>query len=317
MKLPLYSVHNAPEELNAEDSNAGLWYDKFCHKWKVDGKDYWNLKAFVQGRTIINPKAEWINTVTGKKIGKAERISEMNWRLADMVWALKGEMRVMVTEWRFVTGLGLEHPVENGFAWHPTLGTPYLPGTSFKGLVRSWAENLEEEFFPRGEKREVINRIFGPRDKSEENVGSVLFFDTLPAAPVQLETEVMTPHYSDYYRDKKDKTPPTDWLKPEPIQFLTVAPGQAFLFAVAPRSPEEEQSKEDVKNVVRWLEEALSWEGAGAKTAVGYGRFVRDRRTEQQWEDRRRKQQQKEQRLEQERREKELAEKCLKEMEAI
>ncbi|ACV63729.1 CRISPR-associated RAMP protein, Cmr6 family [Desulfofarcimen acetoxidans DSM 771] len=311
MKLPLYYEHNVPKELNAGDSNAGLWYDKFCHKWIVNGGSYWNLKSFPQNKTTINPKAEWINTVTGMKIGKAERISEMNRRLVNMVEILKGKMCVLATEWRFVSGLGREHPVENGFAWHHTLGTPYLPGTSFKGVIRSWVENQEENYLPGDEKGDVINRIFGPRDKSEKKLGSVLFFDALPVDPVRLEAEIMTPHYSDYYRDK---TPPADWLKPEPIQFLTVAPGQAFIFAVAPCHPEEEQSKKDVQKVFQWLEEALTWQGAGAKTAVGYGRFVQDLQAEQMWEDRRKKQQREEKQQEQERIEKELAEKRLNEL---
>jgi CRISPR-associated protein Cmr6 len=36
--------------------------------------------------------------------------------------------------------LGNPHPVEKGFLWHPTLGTPSLPGSGVKGLVRAWVE---------------------------------------------------------------------------------------------------------------------------------------------------------------------------------
>jgi CRISPR-associated protein Cmr6 len=42
----------------------------------------------------------------------------------------------------FVTGMGLEHPIENGFAFLDPYGLPYLPGSSVKGVVRKAAEEL-------------------------------------------------------------------------------------------------------------------------------------------------------------------------------
>jgi len=57
-----------------------------------------------------------------------------------MVSALGGEFAVFATDWHFVTGMGSSHPAENGFSWHPVLGTPYLPGAGVKGLLRAWME---------------------------------------------------------------------------------------------------------------------------------------------------------------------------------
>jgi len=42
----------------------------------------------------------------------------------------------------FATGLGMEHPVDNGFAFLAPYGLPYLPGSGVKGVVRSAAEEL-------------------------------------------------------------------------------------------------------------------------------------------------------------------------------
>jgi len=42
----------------------------------------------------------------------------------------------------FMTGIGMEHPLENGFAFLNPYGLPYLPGSSIKGVVRSAAEEL-------------------------------------------------------------------------------------------------------------------------------------------------------------------------------
>lgn len=40
------------------------------------------------------------------------------------------------------TGLGVEHPLENGFAFFNPYGLPYLPGSSVKGVLRRAAEEL-------------------------------------------------------------------------------------------------------------------------------------------------------------------------------
>lgn len=42
----------------------------------------------------------------------------------------------------FVTGLGNEHPLENGFAFLNPYGLPYLPGSGVKGVLRLAAEEL-------------------------------------------------------------------------------------------------------------------------------------------------------------------------------
>ena len=77
----------------------------------------------------------------------------------------------------------------------------------------------------------------------------------------------MTPHYGDYY---EGKTPPGDWLSPNPIPFLTVADKQEFLFAVVPADPGHIAC---CKPAIELLQQALAELGAGAKTAAGYGRF--------------------------------------------
>ncbi|WP_187292328.1 type III-B CRISPR module RAMP protein Cmr6 [Candidatus Symbiobacter mobilis] len=42
----------------------------------------------------------------------------------------------------FATGLGNEHPIENGFAFLTPYGLPYLAGSGFKGILRRAAEEL-------------------------------------------------------------------------------------------------------------------------------------------------------------------------------
>ncbi|MDD3652268.1 RAMP superfamily CRISPR-associated protein, partial [Immundisolibacter sp.] len=42
----------------------------------------------------------------------------------------------------FTTGLGNEHPLENGFAFLNPYGLPYLPGSGVKGVLRQAAREL-------------------------------------------------------------------------------------------------------------------------------------------------------------------------------
>ena len=209
--------------------------------------------------------------VSPKTVGDRALVEEAAARLDDLVKALKGQTFRRTTAWRFVTGLGRSHPVENGFAWHHILGTPYLPGSSLKGLARAYARDWE------GLSAKDVERIFGPRPEAALTVGSIAFLDALPVAPVALEADVMTPHYGPWYQDGK---PPGDWHSPTPIPFLTVAPDQTFLFAVLPRNPAKPECREDCKRALSLLDRALETLGAGAKTAVGYGQFVAQREHE-------------------------------------
>lgn len=250
---PLYKIDETPTY--RKDMNTGLWYDKFCNEWKHD----WSGLG-------EEGKKNWINTVTKEKIGEAGILSETIARREKLLDSCKGQALNFKTTGPFVTGLGREHPVENGFAWHHTLGTPYLPGSSVKGIVRNWAEQWDSA------DAEITTRIFGPRSKndSDASVGSVIFMDALPTAPVQLKADVMTPHYGPYYSEGKD---PGDWHNPIPIPFLVVNEGQEFLFGIIPRTPGSKTDIQDCEIVKEWLFNALNYIGAGAKTAVGYGRF--------------------------------------------
>ena len=49
----------------------------------------------------------------------------------------------------FATGLGNEHPLENGFAFLNPYGLPYLPGSGVKGVVRRAAEELAHKDYSR------------------------------------------------------------------------------------------------------------------------------------------------------------------------
>ena len=280
-----FLYHDCKPHFNINNSHAGLWYDKFFDEWQPDAS------------VADDGKRNWIDQVTRKAVGDTRQLEQHINRLTQLLEHRSQAPVTLTLEANFVTGLGREHPVENGFAWHHTLGTPYLPGSSLKGMVRAWAEQWVELG---AERARTIKRIFGSEPAKQDDrqpaaptpehteqaepaqnshqVGSVIFLDAIPERPVQLKTDIMTPHYGPYYQDSAGKTPPADWHNPTPIPFLVVEAGETFVFGVMPRTHSNED-KADCEKVKGWLVEALTWLGAGAKTAVGYGRFSNNART--------------------------------------
>ncbi|TXF11475.1 type III-B CRISPR module RAMP protein Cmr6 [Pelomicrobium methylotrophicum] len=231
----------------------------------------------------------------------------------------------------FTTGLGNEHPLENGFAFLWPYGLPYLPGSGVKGVVRRAAEELasgqwEEDRGWRGldrpayvlevhsgkEKRRielsVLDVLFGrepPEGDPDAVRGALSFWDVIPRIEGDsLLVEVMTPHQSHYYQQKKegksgDSDTPHDSGQPTPIFFLTVPPGSQFTFYVvcdtahlnrltenkldgAPDLLAEEEGKRRWQQLLKAaFEHAFEWLGFGAKTAVGYGAMTRPTETQE------------------------------------
>lgn len=254
MVCPLYQPQSGSLPSRYEDGHAGLWYDKFCDRWSTNP---WRMNPDDQG----GGKTHWINTLTGRPLGQRQQLQEVARRLTQITVQRGGRLVIARSESRFITGLGRSHPVENGFAWHPTLGTPYLPGSSLKGMLRAWAR---QEADPPADEI-TLARIFGAPDKA----GAISFFDAVPTEPVKVEADVITPHYAAW----SPQDPPGDWRSPTPVPFLVTAAGMRLLVALIPCGSLQPG---DLDRVESWLTEALGWAGAGAKTAVGYGRMVTD-----------------------------------------
>lgn len=196
----------------------------------------------------------------------------------DSVWRLPAKSTSP-----FMTGTGIEHPLENGFAFLNPYGLPYLPGSGVKGVLRRAAELLAAgEFGDRQNwNQEIIDDLFGREPDSGDtetarNRGALIFWDVLPEpAGNSLKVEIMTPHYGDYYQGN---TTPHDSGRPNPIVFLTLPPNSRFEFFV---QCDKAALPESLRNNWQALLEtafqhAFDWLGFGAKTAVGYGQFPGD-----------------------------------------
>jgi len=262
---PLYS--DAQTAIRCSSSHAGLWFDRYFAGF-LDGARKPDDKNKAEKDQWSRNKADWIKS-NAQQVGDKILIDALIARRRQLLETINGTSLTMATDWHFVTGMGNNHPVENGFAWHPTLGVPYLTGAAGKGLLRTWCEVWAENF-----NAEMIQRWFGDTNQS----GELMFFDAIPTQPVQLKADIMTPHYGKWY-ELGDQGPkpdgsnvPADWHDPLPVQFLVVDKGQAFQFSVVKRP----HSDILLGDVTKALAEALEWIGAGAKKAAGYGRFSED-----------------------------------------
>ena len=179
-------------------------------------------------------------------------IPNINQKIAEQLNLKLYEFPSMKLDYRLLIGAE-ESIYETSIRLHHIYGIPFIPSSAIKGVVRSYIE-LE------GELGKWID-YFG----SEEKEGKIIFFDAFPTSEPKIKVDVMTPHYDDYYKDKKNIIAPTDTQNPVPINFLTVEDTK-FKFFIA--------SKEKIENEFIYLfKKALTEHGIGAKTAVGYGYF--------------------------------------------
>jgi len=204
----------------------------------------------------------------------------------------------------FVTGMGNEHPLENGFSFLWPYGVPYLPGSGVKGVLRQAVRELASGQWGESEwndkpivtlkvgKKQVsltaMDLLFGLESEGhgkEHFRGVLTFWDVIPEIKGdKLMVEIMTPHQTHYYQKGQ---PPHDSGMPTPIQFLTVPPGSSFHFHVTCDTLRLQRIAPDLlteaDGAPRWkallteaFQHAFDWLGFGAKTAVGYGAMETD-----------------------------------------
>lgn len=188
-----------------------------------------------------------------------------------------------ITTAPFATGLGNEHPTENGFAFLNPYGLPYLPASGVKGVLRQAARELASGDWGESDwSGDYINTLFGSEPGSEKlRRGAFIFWDVIPQIKGDsLAVEIMTPHHTHYYQDQQT---PHDSGQPTPISFLTVPAGSGFTFHVQCDFAMLSQAAPELAQDERWktlLEEVFShafdWLGFGAKTSVGYGAMQED-----------------------------------------
>ncbi|HEY7302184.1 MAG TPA: type III-B CRISPR module RAMP protein Cmr6 [Xanthobacteraceae bacterium] len=291
--MPVAGVPSyVPRQLMAAAS-PGLRFGMYVQLWEASRTD-WQIRD--------ENKRDAIKNTCGLTAGNRQLMKALVERQQAIACAIPAAAIVSlegVAVAPFTTGLGNEHPLENGFAFLNPYGHPYLPGSGVKGVVRQaarelasgdWGEaggwSLEPIYRFKAGKEEIglssLDVLFGRKTETGDTGhtrGALTLWDVLPLIDGDLAVEVMTPHQSDYYQGRSS---PHDSGSPNPINFLTVPPKSKFIFHVlcdrthlrrlAPPLAEGENWK---KFIDAAFAHAFEWLGFGAKTSVGYGALAR------------------------------------------
>lgn len=111
----------------------GLYFDAWDHQWKIPDTD--KREALKRVTTLNDNTRTLLNSLRNRQRALADNLGNWVWRLPAQSTA------------PFMTGLGNEHPLENGFSFLNPYGLPYLPGSGVKGVIRRAAEELALGFY--------------------------------------------------------------------------------------------------------------------------------------------------------------------------
>jgi CRISPR-associated protein Cmr6 len=281
--LPNYI--NSTDNLVFADAAPGHRFQLYFRSWRSEDREIFSNDK--EGR------AECLKEVCKIPPSARELAIRLNARQSTLIQAQgqSGYTCKKISTAPFATGLGNEHPSENGFAFLTPYGLPYLAGSGIKGVLRHAAEELAFEnteeradkwtwldicwlFGFEGTESPNENKIQNALDlDGKENYrGALDFWDCFPQMNKSeaLTVEVITPHFTGYYQHGET---PHDAGQPKPVYFLALPSGSLFNFHVVchqnrlPQGPHERWKQ--LLDVA--FEHACEWIGFGAKTSVGYG----------------------------------------------
>ena len=258
--LPLYrAAREAPPTLRAAGTqwawHPGLWFEKFFDRWESEKFD----KIAERG------KQEWIATVVGanQRAGEPALMVEHHRRRAALIAALGGSRGGAAHPAEPVRdrARSYEHPIENGFQWHPLLGIAVFARLrASRGCCFAWAKdwNLQEE--PTSTdcagKRAQRRRLDGVSDALIE------------AGAARLRGHDRTRRGLADLAKAPDATP-SDWvvsLNPNSLGFSWFVPARGFLSHLPPGAAARRAPGMPSASQAGSLWRRSDWIGAGGKT---------------------------------------------------
>lgn len=278
-----YPYYNELQRLvpSMTSGNFGLWYNKLiplndfnsCKASDARGNENNAVPYYCQ--QFSNTRKDAIRTALERKHrDQACYCDTFSSKYASVI--VKAKLTAPL-----ITGIGESHPHEVSLVFDHSMGIPYIPASGIKGIVRfvhtlGLLTHIPQEmikfdkngkaFFDDEENWTYVPQLFG----TQKSRGNVFFLDAYPENVPELHVDIMNPHYGKYYSDDQNRTPPADHLDPNPIKFLTVSKGTVFIF----RALVDKEKPEFVEKVKTAFVKAITEEGVGAKTAVGYGLFA-------------------------------------------
>lgn len=134
---------------NFKDVPPGHRFGLYLELW--DKNESWAIKENPKNEPSEKYQALTRITFTDRDKKQLEAIQKRQHSVADSLPADEWFFLPAESIAPFVTGTGMEHPLENGFAFLNPYGLPYLPASSIKGVLRRAAEELALELYGESE----------------------------------------------------------------------------------------------------------------------------------------------------------------------
>ncbi|MEQ9714985.1 MAG: type III-B CRISPR module RAMP protein Cmr6 [Candidatus Asgardarchaeia archaeon] len=267
-------------------TNLSLWFYRF-------------VKFREESEGVYKPSLE--NSV-GNRLNLPSEAYQLYRNYINLLKTLKQPTFSAKNITRLVVGLGQANVFEVSIKLHRNYGFPFIPGSSLKGIAKSYSYMLFNEVIDKNLSKELRDIFDGKKSLGETKIdkneyvtlkdktksvilsleealeifgtqtleGDIIFFDSFPDPDtLSLEFDIMAPHYGPYY---VGDAIPGDWHDPTIIKFLTISRGAKFYFWLSSRN----NNSSLLKKAVILLKCSLSQLGVGAKTALGYGLFSID-----------------------------------------
>ena len=168
--------------------------------------------------------------------------------------------------------LALEGAIKCGFSFDYTTGLPYLPGSSLKGILRSYFPGSEKDEAIAKGKAGYLQYLLPKVELEMEELRELeqLIFENgmvfLGAYPVLLQDrQLLSMDYITKHEELKN---------PVPVALIKVRPGVPFRFCFALRDITLSQGQMiSAEMLLDLFQRIILNMGVGAKTNTGYGRF--------------------------------------------
>src|SRR5690554_5986932 len=210
---------------------------------------------YLRINTLVNKRLKWdkLNIVDDKNI------ININKKRKNLLNLLKNEgynvvYKTLKLDGKMCIGLGQASVYETSLNLDFINGIPYIPASSIKGLTKRWINNENYDI--------NVDNI-----GKEKEQGTIIFLDAYPQQHVSISLDIMNPHFGGYYSSKGELSPTED-KNPVPVNFPVIE-NTSFEFTLISKKLNEEQ-------LIKWMrivEDALFYNGIGAKTSIGYGSF--------------------------------------------
>lgn len=175
--------------------------------------------------------------------------------------------------------ISMENAIKCGFSFDYVTGLPYIPGSSIKGMLRSYFP--KEGSADEQEKQAYITEVLKNtgvkfETESDEKVKTVIanlkknlfegrdvFFDAFPVVDIKQKKKLLAKEYITPHKEK--------FKNPKPINLIKIKPGVkiCFMFSLNDFDFDTYHITADQKECV--LKQIILDMGVGAKTNVGFG----------------------------------------------